>query len=83
MEPFSLGRTHDTVRLRIHKRVILQGSLHLPGELISVAPADADLLLDGYADRVDSPATPSKSLDAPVRDRMQGRPIMKKGSHEQ
>ncbi len=79
MEPFSLGRTGETVRLRITRRVIHQGSLHLPGELISVSPREADVLINWYAERVDDAATPSKSVDAAAKDRMQHRPTLKKG----
>jgi hypothetical protein len=75
--PFSLGRTDETVELRVLTRFAMPGgSLLLPGERISVTPSMAQLLIEQLFAEA---ATPPKSLDAPTQDRMQPRPMMKKG----
>jgi hypothetical protein len=77
MDSFSMGRTDDTVRVKITRRIILPGgALHLPGQYLSLDALTArSLIEDEYAE----PATPPKALDAAPRDTMQHRPGYKKG----
>jgi len=80
---FSLGRTGETTSVRLLRKWHAPGGATLlPGERVSVSKDEATVLCDeGFA--IPDAATPSKSPDKALHNKMQASPGMKKGQHGQ